>query len=118
MNALEHHRKPFGHGALQKRSHADKHVSRLVDEALDRPVYLKFCTDRVARFEAGKMNRRNDLGREECAHRLPKKIRRGEAGNSQPVGNFRCHRGFTRARRPSDQDDHGQIEIMQSLVTA
>ncbi len=114
MDALEHHRPALLERTLDRRADADEHVPRLLEEAGDdRIVGLLGLAQSGRRLEARVVDRRHELLGEERAHRLPDEVGRRDPRDPEPVRGLRRDGRLARAGRAADEDDHGQVELVQ-----
>jgi hypothetical protein len=114
VHSLEHHRPALLESALDRRPNADEDVARLLEEpGDDRILGLLGLAEPGRRFEAGVVDRRHELLREERAHRLADEVGGRDPGDPKPVGRLCCNRRLARSGRAPDEHDHRQVELLQ-----
>jgi hypothetical protein len=61
---------------------------------------------------------RHEVLREEGAHRLSDEVGGGDARDAEPVGDLGCDGGLAGTGRAADQQDDGQVEVVEAAEEA
>ena len=111
VDALHHHRHALEHPALDQRVDSGADDGRLLAKADDHGIgALRRRNSQTApRVERALMNRGHEVPGEYTTHDLSDGIRRGNAVDSEPVGDLGGDRGLAHTGRAADENDERPI---------